>query len=63
MIEEGGIELEDTGKSESQTNLHLGPQSHEEQPPLHVTCTTDITIATDSRSHAGSERDDKGQWP
>ena len=55
MIEEGGIPLEDTGRSGSQTNLQVGPQSHKEHPSLHVTCKTDITIATDSRSHAGSE--------
>ncbi|KAJ5371216.1 uncharacterized protein N7496_007308 [Penicillium cataractarum] len=62
-IQEGGIPLENTGKSESQTTLHVGPQSHEEQLPLHVTCTTNISIATESRSHSDSERDSKGNWP
>ncbi|OOQ88418.1 putative 60s ribosomal protein l36 protein [Penicillium brasilianum] len=61
-LEEGGIQLKTPGKSESQTTLHVGPQSHEQQPPLHVTCTSDISIVSESRSHAGNERDGTDHW-
>ncbi|KAL2817190.1 hypothetical protein BJX63DRAFT_386336 [Aspergillus granulosus] len=56
VIGEGGIPMKTTGRPESQTNAHDGPQAYYPQAALQITPPVDICVSHDSLSHPGSEQ-------